>query len=145
MTEPLRSATNLGRRRRPVNTSGAAANGLRGRWPATDQLTAPTVDHNSTSRGEGEEQPAPAESLPAAPGPALSPDVDVDDRVDRDLDQGRLVTFEQRMAAVNASFTNPSTGETSVDRPLVTIDARDLHPDSDASIQRHRPATPRLR
>ena len=148
MTEPLNAATDLGRRRRPVSTLGATPSGLRGRWPSTDQLTAPTVYHRSTSRGEAE-QPVPAESLPAAPEPALPPtidvDVDVDNRADQDLVQRRLVTFEQRMAAVNASFTNPSAGETSVDRPLVTIEAHVLHPDSDASMHRHRPAAPRLR
>ena len=146
MTEPLRAATDLGRRRRrPVSTLGADPGGLRRRWPATDQLTAPTVDHSSTGRGEAE-QPVPAESSPSAPEPTMSPsiDSDSDNGADQDFGQQRLVTFEQRMVAVDASFTNPPTGETSVNRPLVTIDAHELNADTDAPVQRQRPSAPRL-
>lgn len=146
MTEPLNAATSSGGRRRTARTFGAAADRLTGRWPATEQLTEPTL------------QPAP--DNPSQPGPdgvvaslrprsdqssPVSAEVEVEATAEADVAQERLATFAERMVAVNASFSNPSTGETSVDGPLISIDAHELRLDTDAPVQRLRAAAPRQR
>lgn len=146
MTEPLSAATGPVRQRRPIRAFGAAANRLRSRWPATDQLAAPTTQPTSTVRGEVDPPPtAEPLQLPAKSASPVSVGVTAADRAQPDLAQERLATFAERMASVNASFTNPSTGETSVDGPLLTIDAHELNPDTDTHGQRQRPSAPRLR
>lgn len=143
MTEPLSAAAGPGRQRRANRTFGAAADRLAGRWPATDQLTGPAIRQAPADRGEVDPA-ATAQSLQLSDEPASSVGIEVN-AAQPDLAPERTATFADRMAAIDAHFTNPSTGETSVDRPLVTIDAHELNVETDAPVQRHRPSAPRLR
>jgi len=142
MTEPLSVATRPNRQRRPIRTADAAPDRLRGRWPATDQLTGPAIA--TPTDGGGQDRVAAAlVTGQLTQEAALSNNVVGDAR--QKLTPERAQTFADRMAAIDAHFSNPSTGETSVDRPLVTIDAHELNAETDAPAQRSRPSAPRLR
>ena len=141
MTEPLRAAPRAGRTGRTIHTTGAAADRLRGRWPAIDQLTGPEID--TPTDGGRQDRVAAAQSHQRPHEPALANVVP--NHVRQNLAPERAQTFAERMAAIDAHFSNPSTGETSVDRPLVTIEAHELNTDTDAPAQRQRPSAPRLR
>ena len=141
MTEPLRAAPRASRTRRTIHTTGAAADRLRGRWPATDQLTRSAIDI-FTDRGE-QDRVAAVQSQQRPHEAALPNGVADDAR--QDLTPERDQTFAERMAAIDAHFSNPSTGKTSVDRPLLTIDAHELNADTNAPAQHQRLSAPRLR
>ncbi len=145
MTEPLSAAARPGRRRRATRTFGATPDRLAGRWPATDQLTGPATRQAPADRGEADPAAA-AEFQPSdEPAPPVGIEVNAADAAQPDLAPERTATFTERMAAINAHFTNSSTGETSVDRPLVTIDAHELNVETAAPAQRQHPSAPRLR
>lgn len=153
MTEPLSAATRPRRRRPAARTFDAAPDRLRGRWPATDQLTEPGTHRVSADRVDADGTAAADVDI----AQRARPDIIHVDLVDparqdlmvdparQDLMMERLATFAERMTAINVQLTNPSTGETSVDEPLVTIDAHELNYENDPRAQRHVHSASRVR
>lgn len=144
MTEPL-SATTRPRHRRPAaRTIDAAPDRLRGRWPATDQLTEPGTHRTSADRADAYGTAAADVDIAQRARPDIV-HVDRGDPARQDVTMERLATFAERMTAINVQMTNPSTGETSVDEPLVTIDAHELNYENDARAQRYVHSASRVR
>jgi hypothetical protein len=144
MTAPLSAVTQLSRQRR--GSFDAAPDGHRGRWPATDELIGPATLQAPTDRAEsGPSATAAARQLADAAGSPVNIEVNVAADDQQAPAPERPATFAERMATISAHFTNPSTGETSVDGPLVTVDARELDYEADAPSHRQRQSASRLR
>lgn len=160
MTIPARTA---GQRttRSPIQRSDER---FTGRWPATDQLitdrlTAPL--------------PEPATSSPILPDSAALAYTDVeaqqrqnsdvaterindaetalrdDEGLERNADRHQIpaapqASFVERLAAIIEQFTNPSTGETSVDRRLTITHQREADYEYQSSTQHQSQTGPRL-
>ena len=158
MTIPARTAGQ--RTMSPIQLSDER---FAGRWPAMDQLL--------TDRLAGP-LPEPATSSPMLPDPAAPPHTEVeaqprqhsdvaaerindaetvlrdDEGLERSANRQQIpaapqARFVERLAAIIEQFTNPSTGETSVDRPLTLTDRREADYQWQSSTQ-HQQTGPRL-
>lgn len=165
ITIPARTAPNTpaGSRLRPR----LPAQPLIGRWPATDQLAAeiasPRLTAQTTAAGPGSIAPAPIERQEQAERIELidaavsevqeqdeiafqtgeAAEAQVNERPE--LSAAPQPTFIERMEVITEQFSNPSTGETSVDRPLVTVDEHEVDYEYEsAPSQRQTPTGPRL-
>lgn len=167
ITIPARTAPNTpaGSRRRPR----LPAEPLTGRWPATDQLAAEIASPGPTAQTtaaapvgiapaaiERHEQAERLELINAAVREVQEQDeiasqtgeaaeAQVDERPE--LSAEPQPTFIERIEAITEQFSNPSTGETSVDRPLATVDEHQADYEYEyesAPSQRQTPTGPRL-
>jgi hypothetical protein len=146
MTEPLSAATRPRRRRPAAGTFDAVPNRPRGRWPATDQLTGPFQQQPAADLVDAGQAVAAELNQQTVQHPQPDPTVaNLAEDPPRDVAAERPSTFAERMIAIDAQFTNPSTGETSVDQPLVTIDVHEFDYDNDAPTQRHSQSATHLR
>ena len=144
MTERLSAATQLSRQRR--GSLNVAPDRHRGRWPATDELTAVINAPIATDQARSDPAAtAQTRQLADPASPLFSVEVNSAGGDQQAPVSERPATFAERMATINAHFTNPPTGETSVDRPLVTVDAHELSYEADAPTQRQRQSALRLR
>ncbi len=118
MTEPLSAATRPRSPRPAARTFDAAPDRLRGRWPATDQLTGPATRRAPGGRADADG--IAAAEVDQRPTQRTQPDIiDVDliDAAQQDVAMERLATFAERTTAINAQFTDPSTGEPASTNP----------------------------
>lgn len=160
MTIPVRAA-NRRATRPPIWSSYER---FAGRWLATEQLIA---DRRAAPR------PQPVTAAPELANSAALAHIDAearqqqssdvvaeriddletvlrdDEGLERSADRQQIsaepqASFVEHLAAITEQFTNPSTGETSVDTPLTISHQRQADYEYDASTQHQSQAGPRL-
>jgi len=163
MAQPM-SAPSLATARRIGRMPGALpADRFAGRWPATDQLVAEIASPRPTAQTtvvapvgiERQQQAERIEFIDHDPVREVQPqdeialhtgaaaEAQVDGRLE--LAAGPQPVFLERMEAITEQFSNPSTGETSVDRPLATVDEHEADYEYEAApSQRQTIPGPRL-
>ncbi len=159
MSAPARTiARRIGRLPRSL-----PADRFAGRWPATDQLVAqiasprPTAQTTATAPVsiERQKQAERIESIDHDTAREVQQQDEIALRTDQAAEaqiDGRpklaaelQPTFIEHMEAITEQFSNPSTGETSVDRPLVTVDEHEADYEYEAApSQRQTIPGPRL-
>lgn len=162
MAQPMSAPARTTARRIGRLPRALPADRLAGRWPATDQLVAEIASarpkaQTTASAPVGIERQQQAERIEFIDDDAreeqqqdevaLHTGAAADAQVDRrpELSAEPRPTFIEHMETITEQFSNPSTGETSVDRPLATVDEYETDYEYESvPSQRQTPTGPRL-
>ncbi len=163
MAQPMSAPARTTARRSGRLLLPLPADRFAGRWPATDQLVAeiasprPTAQTTATAPVGIERQKQAeriefidhdaAREVQQQDEIALRTDEAVEAQVDGrpELAAEPRPAFLERMEAITEQFSNPSTGETSVDRPLATVDEHEADYEYEAAPSQRQPIPgPRL-
>jgi len=158
MAQPISAPARTAGRRSGRLPSPLPADRFAGRWPATDQLAAEIAPPRPTAQTTaaatvGIDRQRQAERIEFIDDDvrevqqqdenALRADQAAEAQGRPELAAEPRSTFIERMKTITAQFSNPSTGETSVGRPLVTVDEHEADYEYEPLAHHHALTGPR--